>query len=71
MELLTIFIEEEEVEVDEEVEVEVEEEVEVEVEEEGSNPYQTETASVLVEYPFRGTCKESATSSHVCTYFTH
>ncbi|GJY42089.1 hypothetical protein Tco_0429359 [Tanacetum coccineum] len=23
------------------------------------------------EYPFRGTCKESATSSHVCTYFTH
>ncbi|GKD89633.1 hypothetical protein Tco_1365140 [Tanacetum coccineum] len=23
------------------------------------------------EYPFRGTCKKSATSSHVCTYFTH
>ncbi|GJY13489.1 hypothetical protein Tco_0382798, partial [Tanacetum coccineum] len=23
------------------------------------------------EYPFRGTCKESATSSHICTYFTH
>ncbi|GKA70961.1 hypothetical protein Tco_0777100, partial [Tanacetum coccineum] len=23
------------------------------------------------EYPFRGTCKESTTSSHICTYFTY
>ncbi|GKB51580.1 hypothetical protein Tco_0902333 [Tanacetum coccineum] len=23
------------------------------------------------EYPFRGKCKESTTSSHLCTYFTH